>query len=171
MTRQPRFTTRPATADDVPRLLAFIHGMAEYEHLEDQVTATEETLLASLFGDPPAAEALLAFEDDNPAGFAVYFHTYSTFLARRSMYLEDIYVSPEYRRRGLGTLLLRRVAAIAVERDCGRFEWIALDWNTDAHRFYEGLGAEMLPEWRVFRVHGDALSQLAVGDDAESCRT
>ena len=143
--------------------------MAEYEHLEDQVAATEETLLASLFGDPPAAEALLVFEDDTPAGFAVYFHTYSTFLARRSMYLEDIYVSPEYRRRGLGTLLLRRVAAIAVERDCGRFEWIALDWNTDAHRFYEGLGAEMLPEWRVFRIHGDALRHLAVGEDAESC--
>ena len=169
MTRQPRFTIRPATAEDVPRLLAFIHGMAEYEHLADQVTATEEALLASLFGDPPAAEALLAFEDDNPAGFAVYFHTYSTFLARRSMYLEDLYVSPQYRRRGLGTLLLRRVAAIAVERDCGRFEWIALDWNTDAHRFYEGFGAEMLPEWRVFRIHGDALSQLAVEEDAESC--
>ena len=143
------------------RLLAFIHDMARYEHLEDQVTATEETLLASLFGDPPAAEALLAFEDHNPAGFAVYFHTYSTFLARRSMYLEDIYVSPEYRRRGLGTLLLRRVAAIAVKRDCGRFDWMALDWNTEAHRFYEGLGAEMLPEWRVCRVHGDALLQLA----------
>ena len=104
MTQHPRFTTRPATADDVPRLLAFIHGMAEYEHLTHQVTATEEALLASLFGDPPAAEALLGFADDEPAGFAVYFHTYSTFLARRSMYLEDLYVSPEYRRRGLGTL-------------------------------------------------------------------
>ena len=166
MTRQPpQLTTRPATADDVPRLLAFIHGMAEYEHLTDQMTATEEALLASLFGDPPAAEALLAFADDDPAGLAVYFHTYSTFLARRSMYLEDLYVSPEYRRRGLGTLLLRRVAAIAVERGCGRFEWMALDWNTDAHRFYEDLGAEMLPEWRVFRIHGDALSQFAEDED------
>ena len=169
MTRQTRFMIRPATADDVPTLLAFIHGMAEYEHLADQVTATEESLLESLFGDPPAAEALLAVEDHNPAGFAVYFHTYSTFLARRSMYLEDLYVSPEYRRRGLGTLLLRRVAAIAVERDCGRFEWTALDWNTDAHRFYEGLGAEMLPEWQVFRIHSEALRHLAVGNDAESC--
>ena len=165
MTQQPRFTIRPATADDVPSLLAFIHGMAESQHLADQVTVTEEALLASLFGDPPAAEALLAFADDNPAGFAVYFRTYSTFLARRSMYLEDLYVSPEYRRRGLGTLLLRRVAAIAVERGCGRFEWVALDWNTDAHRFYEDLGAEMLPELRVFRIHGDALSQLAVDED------
>ena len=151
MTQQPRFTIRPATADDVPRLLAFIHGMAEYEHLTDQVTVTEE--------------ALLAFVDDIPAGFALYFHTYSTFLARRNMYLEDLYVSPEYRRRGLGTLLQRCVAAIAVERGCGRLEWMALDWNTDAHRFYEDLDAEMLPEWRVFRIHGDALSQLAVDED------
>ena len=122
-------------------------------------------MLASLFGDPPAAEALLGFADDEPAGFAVYFHTYSTFLARRSMYLEDLYVSPEYRRRGLGTLLLRHVAAIAVERNCGRFEWTALDWNTDAHRFYEDLGAEMLPEWCLFRIHGDALRQLAEDED------
>ncbi|MCY4109858.1 MAG: GNAT family N-acetyltransferase [Chloroflexi bacterium] len=165
MTQQPRFTIRPATAADVPRLLAFIHGIAEYEHLTHQVTATEEDLLASLFGDQPAAEALLAFAGDEPAGFAVYFHTYSTFLARRGMYLEDLYVTPEYRRRGLGTLLLRRVAAIAVERACGRFEWMALDWNTDAHRFYEDLGAEMLSEWRLFRVQGDALRQLAEGAD------
>ena len=110
-----------------------------------------------------AAEALLAFADDEETGgiLLVYFHTYSTFLARRGMYLHDLYVSPAYRRRGLGTRLLRRVAAIAVERGCGRFEWVALDWNTDAHRFYEDLGAEMLPEWRVFRVVGDSLRQLA----------
>ena len=108
-----------------------------------------------------AAEALLAFADDEPAGFAVYFHTYSTFLGRRGMYLHDLYVSPAYRRHGLGTQLLRRVAAIAVERGCGRFEWVALDWNTDAHRFYEDLGAEMLPEWRTFRVVGDSLRELS----------
>ena len=161
MAQQPRFTIRPATADDAPRLLAFIRGIAEYERLTHQVRATEEGLLASLFGDDPAAEALLAFADDEPAGFAVYFHTYSTFLARRGMHLEDLYVSPEYRRLGLGTLLLRRVAAIAVERGCGRFEWLALDWNTDAHRFYEEMGAEMLPEWRLFRIQGDSLRGLA----------
>ena len=165
MARQPRFTIRPAAADDAPRLLAFIRGIAEYERLTHQVTATEEGLLASLFGDQPAAEALLAFADGEPAGFAVYFHTYSTFLARRGMHLEDLYVSPEYRRIGLGALLLRRVAAIAVERGCGRFEWMALDWNTDAHRFYQGLGAEMLPEWRLFRIHGDALARLAEDGD------
>ena len=159
--QSPGFTMRPAAEEDVPQLLALIHDLAEYEKLTHEVMATEETLLASLFGDPSAAEALLAFADDEPAGFAVYFHTYSTFLARRGMYLHDLYVSPEYRRRGLGTQLLRRVAAIAVERGCGRFEWVALDWNTDAHRFYADLGAEMLPEWRAFRVHGDSLRQLA----------
>ena len=161
MPQSPGFTIRPATEEDVPRLLALIQDLAVYEKLTHEVVATEESLLASLFGEAPAAEALLAFADDEPAGFAVYFHTYSTFLARRGMYLHDLYVSPKYRRRGLGTQLLRRVAAIAVERGCGRFEWVALDWNTDAHRFYEDLGAEMLPEWRVFRVVGDSLRQLA----------
>ncbi len=145
----------------MPRLLGLIHDLAVYEKLTHEVVATEKSLRASLFGDAPAAEALLAFAGEEPAGFAMYFHTYSTFLARKGMYLHDLYVSPAYRRRGLGTLLLRRVAAIAVERSCGRFEWVALDWNTDAHRFYEDLGAEMLPEWRVFRVLGDSLRQLA----------
>ena len=168
MAQQPLFTIRPATAEDVPKLLAFIRGIAGYERLTHQVTATEEGLGASLFGDQPAAEALLAFADGEPAGFAVYFHNYSTFLGRRGMHLEDLYVSPEHRRRGLGALLLRRVAAIAVERGCGRFEWMALDWNTDAHRFYEGLGAEMLPEWRLFRIHGDALLRLAEGGERKT---
>ena len=163
LTQSPDLTVRPATPDDAPLLLAFIHGIAEYERLTHQVVATEESLRASLSGDPPQVEALLGFVDGGPAGFATYFHTYSTFLARRGMYLEDIYVSPEHRRRGLGTLLLRRVAAIAVERGCGRFEWAALDWNVDAHRFYEGLGAEMLSEWRLFRVTGGALRRLAEG--------
>ena len=164
MPQSPGFTIRAATEEDVPRLLGLIQDLAVYEKLTHEVVATEETLRASLFRETPAAEALLAFAGEEAAGFAVYFHTYSTFLGRRGMYLHDLYVSPVYRRRGLGTLLLRRVAAIAVERGCGRFEWVALDWNTDAHRFYEDLGAEMLPEWRVFRVLGDSLRQLA--DDA-----
>ena len=167
MTRQSRLTIRPATADDVPRLLAFSQVMAEYEHLADQVTATEEALLASLFGDPPASEALLAFEDDNPAGFAVYFHTYSTFLARRSMYLEDVYVS-------LNT------DAVAWAR-CYYDAWRPSPWTATAVASNGWLltgtrtptasmrvGAEMLPEWRVFRVHDDALSQLAEVEDSES---
>ena len=157
------FTIRPAAEEDVPRLMGLIWDLAVYEKLTHEVVATEASLRASLFGEAPAAEALLAFAGEEAAGFAVYFHTYSTFLARRGMYLHDLYVSPAYRRRGLGTLLLRRVAGIAVERGCGRFEWVALDWNTDAHRFYEDLGAEMLPEWRTFRVVGDALRRLAAG--------
>lgn len=161
MTQLPGFTIRAATEEDAPRLLGLIWDLAVYEKLTHEVTATEESLRGSLFGERPAAEALLAFAGDEPAGFAVYFHTYSTFLARRGMYLHDLYVSPAYRRHGLGTRLLRRVAAIAVERGCGRFEWVALDWNTDAHRFYEDLGAEMLPEWRTFRVVGDSLRRLA----------
>ena len=161
------FTIRAATEGDVPRLMGLIWDLAVYEKLTHEVVATEASLRASLFGDAPAAEALLAFAGAEPAGFAVYFHTYSTFLARRGMYLHDLYVSPEYRRRGLGTQLLRRVAAIAVERGCGRFEWVALDWNTDAHRFYEDLGAEMLPEWRTFRVIGNSLRGLAEGGRGE----
>ncbi len=151
---------RPATVDDVPQVLAFIRGLAEYERLTHLVEATEENVRETLFGETPRAEVLLGYVDGVAAGFAVYFHTYSTFLARPGLYLEDIFVLPEHRRRGLGTLLMRRVAAVAVERGCGRFEWAALDWNTDAHRFYEGLGAEMLAEWRLFRMTGEALRRL-----------
>lgn len=168
MAELPGFTIRPATEADVPELLGLIWDLAAYERLTHEVVATEESLREALFGESPAAEALLALADGDPAGFAVYFHTYSTFLARRGMYLHDLYVSPAYRRRGLGTQLLRQVAAIAVERGCGRFEWVALDWNTDAHRFYEELGAEMLPEWRTFRVVGDSLRRLA--EDAAGSR-
>lgn len=160
---RPALTVRPATADDVPLVLAFIRGLAEYEELTHMVEATEESVRETLFGDTPRAEALLGFVDGTPAGFAVYFHTYSTFLSRPGLYLEDIYVAPAHRRRGLGSLLMRRVAAVAVERGCGRFEWAALDWNVDAHRFYEGLGAEMLSEWRLFRMTGDALRRLGEG--------
>ena len=167
MPASPGFTIRPAVEEDVPRLMGLIWDLAVYEKLTHEVVATEASLRGALFGESPAAEALLAFAGEEAAGFAVYFHTYSTFLARRGMYLHDLFVSPAYRRRGLGTLLLRRVAAIAVERGCGRFEWVALDWNTDAHRFYEDLGAEMLPEWRTFRVVGDSLRRLAA-DEGEA---
>ena len=158
-----RLFVRRATVSDAPLILSFIRGLAEYERLTHLVEATEERVRESLFGETPRAEALLGYVDGEAAGFAVYFHTYSTFLSRPGLYLEDIYVSPEYRSRGLGSLLMRRVAAVAVERGCGRFEWAALDWNTDAHRFYERLGAEMLPEWRLFRMTGDALRRLGEG--------
>lgn len=162
---------RRATVDDVPLVLAFIRGLAEYERLTHLVEATEESVRETLFGETPRAEALLGYVDGVAAGFAVYFHTYSTFLSRPGLYLEDIYVTPEHRRRGLGTLLMRRVAAVAVERGCGRFEWAALDWNTDAHRFYQGLGAEMLSEWRLFRMTGEALRHLGKsGRDSEGQR-
>ena len=168
LTTRPKLSVRPATPDDVPLILGFIRGIAEYEHLTHQVEASEDGLRSTIFGGAPSAEALLGFVDDAPAGYAVYFHNYSTFLARPGLYLEDIYVSPEFRRQGLGAMLMRRVAAIAVERGCGRFEWAALDWNTDAHRFYEGLGAEMLSQWRLFRMTGEALRKLAEGADDEA---
>lgn len=164
MTTPPKLAVRSATPDDAPQILAFIRGIATYERLESQVQATEERLRASLRAAPPQVEALLGFVDNEPAGFATYFDTYSTFLTRPGLYLEDIYVAPEHRRRGLATLLMRRLAAIAVERGCGRFEWAALDWNVDAHRFYDALGAQMLSEWRLFRMTGEALQRLARGE-------
>ena len=163
MNRRPGLNTtiRPATEADVPVLLAFIGELAEYEHLTHEVTATEERLRATLFGPRPFAEALLACADDEPAGFAIFFHNYSTFLARPGLYLEDLYVRPAYRRQGLGKLLLTSVARLAVERGCGRYEWTVLDWNEPAIRFYESLGAEMKGDWRIMRVTGAALENMA----------
>ena len=153
-------TTRPATVGDVPLILEFIRGIAIYEKLEHQFVATEELLQTELFGERPVAEVLLVFADDAPAAYAVFFHNYSTFLGRRGLYLEDIFVKPEFRRRGIGRMLLKHLAKLAVERCCGRFEWTVLDWNTPAIKFYEELGAEVLPEWRICRLTGDALNRL-----------
>jgi GNAT superfamily N-acetyltransferase len=152
---------RPVTEADVPVLLAFIRELAEYEKLAHEVSANEEQLRATLFGPRPFAEALLAYVDDDPAGFALFFHNYSTFLARPGLYLEDLYVRPAHRRRGLGRRLLTTVARLAVERGCGRYEWTVLDWNTPSIRFYESLGAEMKSDWRIMRVAGAALENLA----------
>ncbi len=166
-----RFHIRPAQPDDVPLILRFIRDLAEFEGLSHVVAATEESLRESLFGPNPSAEVALGFLGDDPVrirGFAVFFHTYSTFLGRRGMYLEDIFVMPEHRRKGLGTMLLRHVAGIAVERGCGRFEWAALDWNQNAARFYEGLGAEVLNEWRTFRMDGEALRNLVDKNTGEA---
>ena len=154
-------TIRDATRDDVPLVLEFIRGLAEYERLAHEVVATEELLHRTLFGERRVAEVILAFEDERAVGFALFFHSYSTFLARPGIYLEDLFVRPEARGRGVGRALLSRLAAIARERECGRLEWAVLDWNEDAIRFYRSLGARPLDEWTVFRVTGDELHRLA----------
>ena len=154
-------TIRPATVVDVPLILEFIRGIAIYEKLEHQFVATEALLRTELFGERPVAEVLLVFTGEAPVAYAVFFHNFSTFLGRRGLYLEDIFVKPEFRRRGIGRVLLQRLAKIAVERGCGRFEWTVLDWNTPAIEFYKELGAQILPEWRICRMTGDALRRLA----------
>ena len=160
-----RFSLRFATPDDVPVILSCIHGLAAYEKLAHEVVATEDQLRETLFGARPAAEVILAFDGDEPAGFALFFHNYSTFLARPGVYLEDLFVFPRFRGQGLGRLLLSRLARIAVERGCGRLEWAVLDWNVDAIRFYQSVGAQAMTEWTVNRVTGDALRALARSAD------
>ena len=152
---------RPATAADVPLILTLIRGLAEYERLAHECVATEERLRSTLFGATPQAEVVLAFQDHRPAGFALFFHNYSTFLARRGLYLEDLFVFPEFRGRGIGKALLRHLARLAVERDCGRFEWAVLDWNESAIAFYESLGAVAMGDWITYRLTGEALHRLA----------
>jgi GNAT superfamily N-acetyltransferase len=152
---------REATPADVPVILQLIRGLAEYERLAHECVATEAALTRTLFGERPAAEVVLAFTDERPAGFALFFHNYSTFLAKQGIYLEDLFVFPEFRGRGIGKKLLQRLAQLAVERDCGRLEWSVLDWNQDAIRFYESLGAKAMDEWTVYRVTGEALTTLA----------
>ena len=151
----------PATEHDVPVILRLIKALAEYEHLTHEVQATEEGLRVSLFGPRPAAEVVLARVEGQPVGFAVYFHNYSTFVGRPGLYLEDLFVLPEYRRQGIGRRLLAHVAAIAVERNCGRMEWAVLDWNTPAIHIYRAVAARSMDEWTVFRLMGEELRQLA----------
>jgi GNAT superfamily N-acetyltransferase len=152
---------RTATRADVPVLLDLIRGLAEYEKLAHLVAADEALLERELFAPAGNVEAILGFAGGVPVGFAVYFHNFSTFLGRRGLYLEDLFVLPDHRGRGYGRALLLHVARIAHERGCGRFEWMALDWNEPAIRFYKALGAAELPEWRLFRVTGEALARLA----------
>ncbi|MES2124216.1 MAG: GNAT family N-acetyltransferase [Gemmatimonadota bacterium] len=157
----PRICIREAVPGDTPLILTLIKGLAEYERLADAVVATETQVRESLFGDRPQAEVLIAEVDGVAAGFALFFHNYSTFLGRRGLYLEDLFVFPAYRGLGIGTRLLARLAALAVERRCGRFEWSVLDWNSDAIGFYRALGAEPMDDWTTFRLTGDALMALA----------
>lgn len=151
---------RPAEPADVPVIAELIRGLAKFEKLEDQVTMTEERLAESLFGEHRYAETLLAEDNGTPVGFALFFHNFSTFLGLPGVYLEDLFVVPEHRGRGIGRALLRQLAQIAVERRCGRLEWAVLDWNRDAIGFYERLGARPNSEWTVYRLTGEALTSL-----------
>jgi GNAT superfamily N-acetyltransferase len=152
---------RPGRPADVPLIASLIRGLAVFEKLEDEVTLTEDRLAKGLFGDRPYAETLLAEEDGTPVGFALFFHSFSTFLARPGIYLEDLFVVPEHRSQGVGRALLVALARVAVERDCGRLEWSVLDWNREAIGFYERLGARPNSEWTVYRLAGEALRSLA----------
>jgi GNAT superfamily N-acetyltransferase len=146
------FTIRKATSQDVPVILDFIKGIAEYEKLSHEVETTAEKLQETLFGAKIYAEVLLAFEADTPVGFALFFHNYSTFRARPGIYLEDLFVLPEHRGKGYGKALLEELIALAKERNCGRVEWSVLDWNTAAIDFYKSMGAKPMDEWTIFRI-------------------
>jgi GNAT superfamily N-acetyltransferase len=150
-----------ATEREVPVILGMIRALADYERMADQVTATEAGLREALFGPHPGGEVLIAYVGDRPAGFALFFHNFSTFLGRRGLYLEDLFVVPERRGGGVGRRLLEELARIAVARGCGRFEWAVLDWNEAAIGFYKRLGAQAMNEWTVFRLAGDGLRRLA----------
>lgn len=153
-------TIRNAEEGDVPLILSFIKGLADYEKLSDEVEATEELLREHLFGPAAFAEVLLAEQDGEPVGFALFFQNFSTFLAKPGIFLEDLYVLPERRGRGYGVALLSHVARLAVERDCGRLEWSVLDWNEPAIRFYRSLGAVSMDEWTTNRLTGEPLRKL-----------
>lgn len=153
---------RPCAAADVAPIIALMRGLAEYENLTHLFTGTEVMLHDALFGAPPAAECLVAeAEGKSVVGYALFFHNYSTFLGRKGLYLEDLYVHPDQRGQGLGKALLSTLAGIAIERGCARFEWTVLDWNQPAIDFYEAMGAVVMPEWRIVRMTGDALGDLA----------
>ncbi len=154
-------TIRYATEQDVPAILGFIRALAKYEHLEHEVIASEAALRQTLFGPRPYAEVVFACVDDVPQGFALFFHNYSTFLAKPGIYLEDLFVHPDARGHGLGKRLLTWLAQTAVERNCGRLEWAVLDWNEPSIGFYRSLGAELKSEWQIFRLTGAALTNLA----------
>jgi len=160
----PGFTIRPAAVADVPIILQLIRELAEYERAPNDVTATEEQLVDVLFGEKPSAEVRLAFAAEEPVGFAVFFHNFSTWLGRPGLYLEDLFVRPAERGKGYGRALLVDLAGIARERGCGRMEWAVLDWNEPAIEFYRKLGAKPMNEWTVFRLTRDGIANLAQSD-------
>ena len=157
----PDYTIRAAARGDVPEILRLIGALAEYEKLSDMLVGTEEMLSRQLFGERPAAECLIAERGARAVGFALFFTTFSTFLCQPGLYLEDLFVEPESRGLGLGKALLKHLAALAVQRDCGRFEWRVLDWNEPSIRFYESLGAKVMPEWQLVRMTAPEFAALA----------
>jgi GNAT superfamily N-acetyltransferase len=163
MTHTTGLDIHPALPADVPLLLQLIRELAEYENLLPEVVATDDLLYQALFGPRPVVEAVVARSDGAAAGFALYFHNFSTFLGKSGIYLEDLFVRPAYRGQGIGKSLLVHLAQLAVARGCGRFEWAVLDWNRPARDFYEGLGARSVPQWMLHRIAGPALQHLAAG--------
>jgi GNAT superfamily N-acetyltransferase len=161
MTAVTHFSVRPAEPADVTHIHSMIVELAVFEKLEHMVVATEELLHDGLFGARPACEAIVGEENGEVVAFALFFHNFSTFLTKKGLYLEDLYVRQSHRGKGYGTQLLSTLAQIAVERNCGRFEWSVLDWNEPAIGFYKTMGAEVMPEWRICRVTGESLDQLA----------
>lgn len=160
-TNKPRFEIKPATEADLSAILTFIRKLADYERLSQEVVATEELLRKTLFGERRTAEVAIGYLENNPIGFVLFFHNYSTFLGRPGLYIEDLFVDEVYRRRGFGRRLLLHVARLAKERGCGRLEWSVLDWNEPAINFYKKLGAVPMSEWTVFRITGKSLDELS----------
>jgi GNAT superfamily N-acetyltransferase len=167
MKKPNEFVIRAARVEDVPVILQLIRNLATYERAPNEVTATEEQLVDVLFGERPAAEVLLAFEEQWPVGFAVFFHNFSTWLGRPGLYLEDLFIKPEKRGKGYGRALLIELAKIAWERECGRMEWAVLDWNEPAIKFYHSLAAKPMDEWTVFRLTRDGIARLANSGQAQ----
>jgi GNAT superfamily N-acetyltransferase len=161
MTQSSALDISPATATDVPLILSLINDLAEYEKLRHESVATETSIHEALFGPKPHAEAVIARFEGEPAGFALFFHNFSTFLGKPGLYLEDLFVRPAYRGRAIGKALLSHLASLAVQRNCGRFQWQVLDWNRPSRDFYESLGAQADPAWVNYRMSGDALRRLA----------
>lgn len=155
------FEIKSAAIKDTGVILEFIKKLAEYEKLLHEVTASEDDLKKTLFSDTSNAEAIIGYLDNKPVALAIFFHNYSTFLGKKGLYLEDLFVLPEYRNNGIGKKMLKYLAKLALERDCGRFEWSVLDWNEPAIKFYESIGAEFKKEWLITRVSGDSLKELA----------
>jgi GNAT superfamily N-acetyltransferase len=160
-TTNPELQICIAGEEDLSLILSFIKDLAEYERLSHLVVATEESLRQTLFGERRYAEVIIGYYEGEPACFALFFHNYSTFLGKPGIYLEDLFVRPEYRRKGFGKIMLARLAKIAVERNCGRLEWSVLDWNRPAIEFYESLGAVAMTDWTVFRLTGENLTALS----------